>query len=53
MTVRPIDKQQLVPEGLLLFRENILTKGNIFGANVKARWAAPDQLFVGLDRKRA
>jgi hypothetical protein len=40
--VRPVrkKKEQLVPEGLLLFRENILTKGNIFGANSKARWAA-------------
>jgi hypothetical protein len=39
MPVRPIKKQQLVPEGLLLFRDNILTKGNIFGANSKAGWA--------------
>jgi heterodisulfide reductase subunit D len=36
---QPIKKQQLVPEGLLLFRDNILTKGNIFGAHSKARWA--------------
>jgi len=36
---RPIKKQQLVPEGLLLFRDNILTKGNIFGATSKSRWA--------------
>ncbi len=36
---RPIKKQQLVPAGLRLFRENILTKGNIFGANSKSRWA--------------
>ena len=35
----PKQKQRLVPEGLLLFRENILTKGNIFGANSKSRWA--------------
>lgn len=36
---RPIKKQQLVPDGLLLLRDNILTKGNIFGASSKARWA--------------
>jgi dimethylglycine catabolism B len=36
---QPIKKQQLVPAGLLLFRDNILSKGNIFGANSKARWA--------------
>ena len=36
---RPIKKQQLVPAGLLLFRDNILSKGNIFGTNSKARWA--------------
>jgi hypothetical protein len=35
----PIQKERLVPEGLLLFRDNILSKGNIFGANSKARWA--------------
>ena len=41
MPVRPVrkKKERLVPEGLLLFRDNILTKGNIFGANSKARWA--------------
>jgi len=32
-------EQRLVPEGLLLFRDNILSKGNIFGATSKARWA--------------
>jgi Fe-S oxidoreductase len=32
-------KPQYVPAGLLLFRDNILTKGNIFGASAKARWA--------------
>ena len=32
-------KEQLIPAGLRLFRENILSKGNIFGANAKARWA--------------
>jgi hypothetical protein len=32
-------KQRLVPQGLLLFRDNILSKGNIFGADSKARWA--------------
>jgi Fe-S oxidoreductase len=32
-------KEQLVPEGLLLFRDNILTTGDIFGTNSKARWA--------------
>jgi len=32
-------KERLVPEGLLLFRDNILTKGNIFGATSKSRWA--------------
>jgi hypothetical protein len=39
--VRPVRKkgERLVPEGLLLFRENILSKGNIFGASSKARWA--------------
>jgi dimethylglycine catabolism B len=36
----PIQKERLIPEGLLLFKENILTKGNIFGASSKARWAA-------------
>jgi Fe-S oxidoreductase len=36
---QPIKKQRLVPAGLLLFRDNILTKGNIFGATAKSRWA--------------
>ncbi|MBW2038423.1 MAG: (Fe-S)-binding protein [Deltaproteobacteria bacterium] len=32
--------ERLVPEGLLLLRNNILTKGNIFGASSKAKWAS-------------
>ncbi len=32
-------EQRFVPEGLLLLRDNILTKDNIFGASSKARWA--------------
>jgi hypothetical protein len=41
MSVRPIRKkeQPFVPEGLRFFRDNILTKGNIFGASSKAGWA--------------
>jgi Fe-S oxidoreductase len=39
MSVRQKKKQQLVPKGFLLFRDNILTKGNIFGASAKAGWA--------------
>lgn len=31
--------ERLVPEGLLLLRNNILTKGNIFGTSSKAKWA--------------
>jgi len=31
--------ERLVPEGLLLLRNNILSKGNIFGASSKAKWA--------------
>jgi hypothetical protein len=45
-------EKPFIPEGLLLFSDNIITKGNIFGANTKAGWAAPAQLFVGLDEKR-
>jgi hypothetical protein len=36
----PIKRKRLVPEGLLLLRNNILTKGNIFGSSAKARWAS-------------
>ncbi len=36
----PIKRERLVPEGLLLLRNNILTKGNIFGASSKAKWAS-------------
>jgi len=36
----PKKRERLVPEGLLLLRNNILTKGNIFGASAKARWAS-------------
>jgi len=32
-------KEKLVPAGLLLFRDNILSRGNIFRAKSKARWA--------------
>jgi hypothetical protein len=40
MFERPMSrKERLVPEGLLLFRDNILTRGNIVGASSKARWA--------------
>jgi hypothetical protein len=43
-------KERLVPEGLLLFRENILTKGNIFGASSKAGWAKGLELRSGGER---
>ena len=36
----PIKRERLVPEGLLLLRNNILDKGNIFGASSKAKWAS-------------
>jgi hypothetical protein len=36
----PIKRERLVPEGLLLLRNNILTKGNIFGSSAKAKWAS-------------
>jgi Fe-S oxidoreductase len=36
----PVKRERLVPEGLLLLRNNILTKGNIFGSSSKAKWAA-------------
>jgi Fe-S oxidoreductase len=36
----PIKRERLVPEGLLLLRNNILTKGNIFGSSSKAKWAS-------------
>jgi hypothetical protein len=36
----PIKRERLIPEGLLLLRNNILTKGNIFGSSAKARWAS-------------
>jgi hypothetical protein len=41
MSAQPTRKQEkpFIPEGLLLFRDNILTKGNIFGASSKAGWA--------------
>ncbi|OGP52700.1 MAG: hypothetical protein A2Y65_07255 [Deltaproteobacteria bacterium RBG_13_52_11] len=39
MPIRPGREERFVPEGLLLFRDNILTKGNIFGASSKAGWA--------------
>jgi hypothetical protein len=32
-------KERLVPAGLRLFRDNILSKGNFFGAKSKSRWA--------------
>jgi hypothetical protein len=32
-------KDSLVPNALLLLRSNILTRGNIFGATSKAKWA--------------
>jgi hypothetical protein len=35
----PVKGERLVPEGLLLLRDNILSKGNIFGASSKAKWA--------------
>jgi Fe-S oxidoreductase len=35
----PVKRKRLIPEGLLLLRNNILTKGNIFGVSAKARWA--------------
>jgi len=35
----PAKRERLVPEGLLLLRDNIHAKGNIFGASSKARWA--------------
>jgi hypothetical protein len=34
-----VKEERLVPDGLLLLRNNILSKGNIFGASSKARWA--------------
>jgi hypothetical protein len=41
MSERSAGKKEkpFIPDGLLLFRDNILTKGNIFGANAKAGWA--------------
>jgi Fe-S oxidoreductase len=36
----PVKRERLVPEGLLLLRNNILTKGNIFGSSAKAKWAS-------------
>jgi Fe-S oxidoreductase len=36
----PIKRERLVPEGLLLLRNNILNKGNIFGSSSKAKWAS-------------
>jgi hypothetical protein len=42
-------KERLVPEGLLLLRGNILTKGNIFGASSKAGWAKGLDLRSGGD----
>jgi len=35
-----VKREKRVPEGLLLLRNNILTKGNIFGSSAKARWAS-------------
>jgi len=35
----PKREQRLVPEGILLVRNNIRTKGNIFGVSSKAKWA--------------
>jgi hypothetical protein len=32
-------EKPFIPEGLRLFKDNILAKGNIFGANAKAGWA--------------
>jgi Fe-S oxidoreductase len=40
----PIKRERLIPEGLLLLRNNILAKGNIFGASAKARWASDLEL---------
>lgn len=36
----PIKRERFIPEGLLLLRNNILTKGNVFGSSSKAKWAS-------------